>query len=146
MKRAERVVERENNGLQHKIRRESEGGKNRDKKIVMIKLIKQVQQQQKVQFTGKVSGLIPLASNPGIGSWYSGLCGEGCHPSCQTTWGGDGWRVFFFSFSCFPWSYGPLVASGSPEVFSPDDWLVSSIWFLLSTGQVATGTCGNSAS
>jgi hypothetical protein len=33
------VVEREDNVLWHKKRRESEGGKNRDKKIVMVKLI-----------------------------------------------------------------------------------------------------------
>jgi hypothetical protein len=30
------------------------------------------------------------------------------------------------------------------EVVSPDDWLVSSIWFLLSTGQFAIGIWGNS--
>jgi hypothetical protein len=26
------------------------------------------------------SGLIPLVSNPGIGTWYFGLCGEGADP------------------------------------------------------------------
>jgi hypothetical protein len=45
-----------------------------------------------------------------------------------------------FLFCCFPWSYGPSTASGSPEVVSPGDWLVSSIWFFQSTGQVAIGT------
>jgi hypothetical protein len=55
----------------------SKGGKNRDKKIVMVRLIKQkkkshtkknqVWEQQKVQFFSKCSGTIPLASNPGIG-------------------------------------------------------------------------------
>jgi hypothetical protein len=39
-----------------------EGGKNRDKKIVMVKLIQKkhsVQEQQKVQSLGKSSGVIP---------------------------------------------------------------------------------------
>jgi hypothetical protein len=40
-KRAERVVGRENNGLFHSRRRESEEGKNRGKRIVMEKLITQ---------------------------------------------------------------------------------------------------------
>jgi hypothetical protein len=43
--------------------------------------------------------------------------------------------VFFH----FPWSYGPSVTSGSCEVVSSDDQLMSSNWFLLSTGQVAIG-------
>jgi hypothetical protein len=45
---------------------------------------------------------------------------------------------------CFLWSYGLSVMSGSSEVVSSDSWLVSSIWFLLSTGQVVIGTCGMS--
>jgi hypothetical protein len=36
---AERVVKRENNGLQHKKSGECEGGKNSAKKIMIIKLI-----------------------------------------------------------------------------------------------------------
>jgi hypothetical protein len=39
MRRAERVVGRDKHGLQYRRRRESEEGKNRDKKIVMLKLI-----------------------------------------------------------------------------------------------------------
>jgi hypothetical protein len=51
--------------LQHRKRRESEGGKNRGKKIVMVKLIiqkdkkKHQVQKQKVQSFGKSSGVIP---------------------------------------------------------------------------------------
>jgi hypothetical protein len=46
----------------------------------------------------------------------------------------------FFSFLvfCFPWSYGSVTSRNS-DVVSPGDWLVSSIWLLLSTGQVAIG-------
>jgi hypothetical protein len=52
---------RENNGLQHRRRRETEGGKNRDKKVVIVRLIiqknkptennkkHQVQEQLKLQ-------------------------------------------------------------------------------------------------
>jgi hypothetical protein len=32
--------------------------------------------------------------------------------------------------------------SRSSEIVLSDSWFVSSIWFLLSTGQVAIGTCG----
>jgi hypothetical protein len=45
-------------------------------------------------------------------------------------------------FPCFPWSYGSSVTSGSCEVSHQTN--VSSIGFLLSTGQVAIGTCGSS--
>jgi hypothetical protein len=82
----------ENNGLQHKKRRESERSKNGDMKIVMVKLIIQKKKERKktrynnnkkFSLLGRSSGLIPLASNPGIGTSYSGLCGERCCPSCQ---------------------------------------------------------------
>jgi hypothetical protein len=63
---------------------------------------KQVHNYKKFSLLRKSSGVIPLASNPGIGAWYSELCGEGCCPSCQTVWGGDGWRVFSFFFSLLP--------------------------------------------
>jgi hypothetical protein len=46
---------------------------------------------------------------------------------------------FLFFFFHFPWSYGSSITSGSSDVVSPGDWLVSSIWFFLSTGQVAIG-------
>jgi hypothetical protein len=97
---------------------------------------------KKYNLLGKNFGVIPLVSNPGIGAWYSGLCGEGCCPSCWTTWGGDSWGGVAFSlfvFFCFPWSHGPSVKSGSSDVVSPGNWVVSSIWFLLSTVQVAIG-------
>jgi hypothetical protein len=32
---------------------------------------------KKFSLPGKSSGLIPLVFNPGIGVWYTGLCGEG---------------------------------------------------------------------
>jgi hypothetical protein len=51
---------------------------------------------------------------------------------------------FFFLFFHFPWSYGPSITSRSCNVLSPGDWLVSSIWFLLSTGQVAIRTWSSS--
>jgi hypothetical protein len=55
--------------------RESEEGKNRDKRIVMMKLVMQEtwlkkipdQESQKIISIGKSSGVIPLLSNPGIG-------------------------------------------------------------------------------
>jgi hypothetical protein len=56
----------------------------------------------------------------------------------------EGFFLSFFFFSHFPWSYGPSITSGSSDVVSPGDWLVSSIWFLLSTGQVVIGASGNS--
>jgi hypothetical protein len=96
----------------------------------------QLQQKQNFNLMGNSPGLIHLASNPGIGAWYSGLCGERCCPSCWMACGGDDWRVFFH----FPWPYGPSIISGSSEVVSPDDCLVSTIWFLLPTGQVAIET------
>jgi hypothetical protein len=71
-----------------------------------------------------------LGSSHVIGAWYSGLCGEGCCSSCLTAWGrGDDWRFFLH----FPWSYEPCVTSGGSEVVSPDDWLMSIIWFILYT-------------
>jgi hypothetical protein len=36
------------------------------------------------------------------------------------------------------------ITSRSCEMVAPGDWLVNSIWFLLSTGQVAVGIWGNS--
>jgi hypothetical protein len=72
-----------------------------------------------------------------------GFVGKGAAPLVRQLGVEIAGRFFFF---CFPWFYGLLVESGSPEVVSPGDWLVSSIWFLLSTEQVATGTWGNSLS
>jgi hypothetical protein len=57
---------------------------------------------KKFSLLGKSSGLSPLASNPDIGTWYSGLCGEGCCPSCKKAWWGDtAEEVFLFLFSTF---------------------------------------------
>jgi hypothetical protein len=50
-------------------------------------------------------------------------------------------EIFFFHF---PWSYGLSVTSGSSEVVSPGEWLMSSIYFFLPTGQVVIGTCSSS--
>jgi hypothetical protein len=55
---------------------ESEGGKNKDKKIVMEKVTMQKNRynnNKKFSLLGKSSGLTPLVCNPGIGTWYSGL-------------------------------------------------------------------------
>jgi hypothetical protein len=112
-------------------------------KIVMVKLIKNTKQNtrysnnRKFSLVGKSSGVIPSATNPGICAWYFGLCGEGCYPSYWTAWSGDDWWVFFFFFLHFPWSYEPSITSQSSDVVLPGDWLVNSIWFLLSTRQVA---------
>jgi hypothetical protein len=87
---AERVLGGENNGLQHKKTRESKGSMNREKKLIMEKLILQEKYRynnnKMYRWLGKISGLIALASSPDIGSWYSGLCGEQCCPSGQTAW------------------------------------------------------------
>jgi hypothetical protein len=88
------------------------GGKNKDKKIVLMRLIIQGKKPSttttKFSLLGKSSGLIPLVYNPGIGTWYSGLWGEGCCPSSQTACGGDNWRVFFL-LSLVLWGH-PLQA------------------------------------
>jgi hypothetical protein len=47
MRSLERVVEKENNGLYPRRRRESEGGESRDEKIVMVKLIVQKENKKK---------------------------------------------------------------------------------------------------
>jgi hypothetical protein len=68
-------------------------------------------------------------------------------PSCQTICRGDSWQLeglFFPTFS--PWTNGPSITSGGSEVVSLGDWPVSSMWFFLSTGQVAIETWGNTAS
>jgi hypothetical protein len=99
----------------------------------------------------KSSGLTPLLSNRGIGAyawgflgalissqgWHSGLCGEGYCPFCWTAWV-ESAAGFLFPpcFHCFD---GLSVTSGSSEVVSPDGWLVSSIWFLLSMGRFQLG-------
>jgi hypothetical protein len=68
---------------------ESEGGKDRDKKIARVKLIIQTKQNKtryknnkKFSLLGESSGLIPLVSHSGIGASYSGFCEKGCCPSC----------------------------------------------------------------
>jgi hypothetical protein len=71
------------------------------------------------------------------------LWGKEC-PSCWTAWGGDSWSVVLFFFFHFPWSYGPSFTSGNSDMVSPSDWLVSSTWLLLSTGQVTVEAWGNS--
>jgi hypothetical protein len=45
-------------------------------KGVRIRIRKQTRYNKNKKFTllSKSSELIPLASNPGIGAWYSGLC------------------------------------------------------------------------
>jgi hypothetical protein len=101
-------------------------------KLIILKTTRY--NNKKFSQLSKSFGLIPLASNLGCGGWYSGLCGEGCWPSCWTAWGKMTGRFFF---PCFPWFYGSF------EVVSPDSWWLSIICFSLSTGQVTIGTCGN---
>jgi hypothetical protein len=50
----------------------------------------------------------------------------------------------FVSFFLLFLVFGPFVTSSSSGVVSPGDWLVSSVCFLLSKGQVAIGAWGNS--
>jgi hypothetical protein len=104
-------------------------------KLIIQKKITRYSNNKKFSLLGKSSGVILLMSNPDVGAWYSGLCGQECCLSCQKAWGGDSWRIFFSLF--LPWSYGPSITSRSSDVVSPNDWFVSSIWFLLSTGKVA---------
>jgi hypothetical protein len=79
---------------------------------------------------------VPLA----FSRLFSGLC-EGAAPLVGQHQEVS-WSCFFFS--CFPWSDGLSVTSRSSEVVLQNDWLVSSIWFLLSTGQVEIGICDSS--
>jgi hypothetical protein len=85
-------------------------GKNRDKKIVVVKfIIQKKKKQEKTPGTaitkvssllGKHSGVIPLASNHGIGTWYSGLYGK----SAALLWDSLRWRQlegFFYFFPTF---------------------------------------------
>jgi hypothetical protein len=86
-------------------RRESEGDKNRDKKVVMVKLIiqkKNLPKNARYCNNSKVS-LVKFCS---------------------------------FSFGVQSWCWHE---SRSSDLVSVCDWLVSRIWFLLSTGKFAIG-------
>jgi hypothetical protein len=93
-----RVVGRENNVLQHRKKRESESGKNRCKKIVMMKLIiqKKYQQQKSTRYRNnkKFSLLIKFLE-------------------------------LFLRCAILVLAYKKELC-----LFSPGDWLVSSISFL----------------
>jgi hypothetical protein len=65
-----------------------------------------------------------------------------CCPFCQRACGGVSWKVISPLFLVL-WA---ICSKWSSEIISPDVWLVSSIWSLLSTGQVAIETCGSSLS
>jgi hypothetical protein len=99
--------------LQHKKRKKSERDKNMDKKMVMVKLIVQNKKKnrysnhKKFSLHSKSSGIISLASNLGISR-------KGTAPLVQQPWVEKAGGFFFLSF-CFPWSYGPSIASGNPE-------------------------------
>jgi hypothetical protein len=68
---------------------------------------------KKFSLLNESSGLIPLASNPGIGAWYSRICGEGSAPLVRHLGVEMAGRFFlFFSFFCFPWSYVPSLQAG----------------------------------
>jgi hypothetical protein len=86
----------------------------------------------------KSSELIPLVSSPGIGTWFSGLCGEQCCNLLRWRW------MEVFSFCML--SLGLCVIHCKQDPWSGlTRWLlVSRVWFLLSTGKVAIGTWGNS--
>jgi hypothetical protein len=90
------------------------------------------EQQQKVQSAWQKFWTYSF----GVQSWYWCLVfwalWQRILTLCWTAWGrgGDG----------FPWSYWPSITSGSSNVVPPDDWLARSIYFLLSTGEVAIGT------
>jgi hypothetical protein len=110
----------------------SEGSKNRDKKIVIVKLKiinkrRRKSKKEKKKTTSTTKSVIslakvPLATNAGIVAyewrfldaavssqgWYSGLCGKGCCPSCQTAWRRGGWRSFFLFFDCLGLMGHPL--------------------------------------
>jgi hypothetical protein len=61
---------------------ENEGGKNRDNKIVMMRLIIQkkrwIQKQQKVYCAWHMFWTFSFGIQSWYGTWYFGLCGEGC--------------------------------------------------------------------
>jgi hypothetical protein len=131
--------------LQHKKRKESEGGKNRDignRQIVVVKLIIQKNKTgtaatESVVCSVNVLDLFLLHPILVLELGILDFAGKGAAPlvghlKVEVAGG-------FFFFFCFPWSYGPSVVSGRPEMVLPGDWLVTSIWFFLSTGQVAVG-------
>jgi hypothetical protein len=65
---------------------------------------------RKFSLFGKSSGLTLLASNPVIGTWYSGLWGKGTSPLVGQFVGEMAGGYFF---SCFSWSYGLSITSGT---------------------------------
>jgi hypothetical protein len=99
--------------LLYKKGRESKGGKNKDKKIVMVKLIIQ---KKKGTATAKSSVCLVKVLDLffGVQCWYW----------CLVFWalwarvlallsdslGMETSRGFFLYFFCFSWSYGPLQA------------------------------------
>jgi hypothetical protein len=71
-----------------------------------------------------------LVSNPDIGAWYSGLCGEGSCLFCQTAYKGDGWFFgFFFLFSLLFWAvcYKWELWSCPTSWLASEQYLVSSV-------------------
>jgi hypothetical protein len=83
-------------------------------KVVMVKLIIQEKNiystKKEFSLLGKSSGLIPLASSPGIGPLCSGLCGEECCPLARQL--GVEMAGGFFSFFCLPWPMGHPLQVG----------------------------------
>jgi hypothetical protein len=104
--------------------------------------------KKKFSMLCKISRFIPLVSNPGFGARYSGLLEKGDAPLIRQFGvekaGGFFFFFFFFFLDHYPWSIGCHLQAGALEVVSLDDWLVSSISFFLSAGQVATGAWGSS--
>jgi hypothetical protein len=135
---------RDNNGLQHKKRKESKRDNNRDKKIIIVKLIilnsktKQKTKIKKPSYNNKIlvilAKVLDLFLWCPILVWELGILGfveKGAAPLAGQL---EVEMAEGFSFPCFPWPYGPSITSRNSEVVSSDGWLVSSIWFLPSTG------------
>jgi hypothetical protein len=93
--------------IQPKKRRESEGGKNRDKRITMVKLI--IQKKSSGTATIKTSvcsrkglDLLLWQPIPGLALCILGFVGEVAAPLVRQLGWGEMAGAFF---SCFPWSY-----------------------------------------
>jgi hypothetical protein len=57
---------------------------------------------------GENCGVIPWASNPGVDTWYSWLCGEGAAPlvgQFEVEMAGGISVFFFFLFSLVLWAF-----------------------------------------
>jgi hypothetical protein len=91
----------------------------------------------------KISGFIPLVTNPGFCSWYSGLLEKGAAPLIRQLRvekvGSFFVSSFFFFLTIILGLMSCHLQVGALEVVSLGDWIVSSSSFFLFAGQLQLG-------